>query len=135
VANGNINVDIDKLSNFVTALDDLVASLNDSGFIPPHLVPGSGSRQPDVGQHVDGFKDADDLYNAYDTARRQILGDPGKPGGSFGDFVNELTLLSNVARQICQNYQKAQNEDLYSADMVNQALNPPATPQLPAATP
>jgi len=70
----------------------------------------------------------DDLYAHYDRARAQIIGDGQLLPGSFTDFVNELQVLANVATLIYQNYQQANAEDQYSADMVDAALNaPPST--------
>ena len=121
----DIQADIDKLKAFAGAITDLVGEMTSAGFVPGALT--RGSPRLDIGQNDANFKDALDLYSSYEQARAQIIGDGQAPPGSFGDLVKELTLLSSVATQIYQNYQNANNEDEYSAAMVDNALNPPVS--------
>lgn len=128
----DIQVDIGKLKNFSDTISLLVAELDPASFIPSTLVKDPKRHYPDIGQNVnEQFKDGTDLYAHYDLARSQIIGNGQNVPGSFADFLNELQVLSNVATQIYQNYQQANSEDQYSADMVDKALNSPL-PQQPA---
>lgn len=123
----DIQADIDKLNNFASAITSLVSELKIAGFVPAEL--SAGSPKLDIGQHIENFKDAVDLFTTYDTDRGKIIGDAQATPGSFADFVGQLTLLASVATQIAKNYQTAGNEDQYSAQMVDAALNPaPASP-------
>jgi hypothetical protein len=134
----DIQVDIANLQQFVWMIDQLISSFGVTGnnaVVPPTLLPDPTFHHPDIGQRQKKFNDAVDLYSSYEFYRSQLAGDPRQfasdpTSSSVAAFLSGLQHLSATAKDIYLNYQKANNEDQFSADQVKAELN--AAPGQPA---
>lgn len=136
----DIEVDTSTLRYFASQIESLTqrftypagtAGPGGPGIVPTGLHSDPALVSPDIGQHRQGFQDAKDLYNSYESFRFRMLGDPkdlAAPAvdplaSSLAAFVSGLQHLSATARAIAKNYDDAQSEEKFGVDQVDQALN------------